>query len=391
MRINVMDKVYTVADNIITSLGFSTQQHFDNVKQSRSGISQTNDPSISQVPMQCSLVDSERLNTEFKKLGNPDKYTRLEKLMILSIHDSLNQTNIDPSNDDTLFVFSSVKGNINLIEDENHPFEKDRINLLAISDQVCDFFNSKVKPIFVSNACISGATAIITAAQYLTNNKFDHAIVCGGDIISEFTPSGFQSFKAVSDEPCKPFDANRTGITLGEGVGTIILTRNKNVVTEDNPVIFRGGSNSNDANHISGPSRTGDGLYFAIRNAFEQAGKKDTKIDYISAHGTATPYNDEMESKAINWAKLNHVPVNSLKGYWGHTLGAAGIIESIAGIHSIKENCLIQSIGYSEHGVSEPLNVIRNFEEKEINNFLKTASGFGGSNAAVYFSKLNAD
>ncbi|PLX10405.1 MAG: beta-ketoacyl synthase, partial [Marinilabiliales bacterium] len=156
-------------------------------------------------------------------------------------------------------------------------------------------------------------------------------------------------------------------------------------------VIFRGGSNSNDANHISGPSRNGDGLYFAIRNAFEQADKTDTKIDYISAHGTATPYNDEMESKAINLAKLNHVPVNSLKGYWGHTLGAAGIIESIAGIHSIKQNCLIQSIGYSEHGVSEPLNIIQNFEEKEINNFLKTASGFGGSNAAVYFSELNAD
>jgi len=132
-------------------------------------------------------------------------------------------------------------------------------------------------------------------------------------------------------------------------------------------------------------------LYFAIKKAFKQAGKSDTNIDYISAHGTATPYNDEMESKAISWAKLNHVPVNSLKGYWGHTLGAAGIIECIAGIHSIKENCLIKSLGYSEHGVSEPLNVIKNFEEKEIRNFLKTASGFGGSNAAVYFSTLNAD
>jgi 3-oxoacyl-[acyl-carrier-protein] synthase-1 len=98
-----------------------------------------------------------------------------------------------------------------------------------------------------------------------------------------------------------------------------------------------------------------------------------------------------MESKAIAWAKLNHVPVNSLKAYWGHTLGAAGIIESIAGIHSIKENCLIKSLGYSEHGVSEDINVIRDYKEQEIKNFLKTASGFGGSNAAVYFSELNAD
>ena len=98
-----------------------------------------------------------------------------------------------------------------------------------------------------------------------------------------------------------------------------------------------------------------------------------------------------MESKAIAWADLKHVPVNSLKGYWGHTLGAAGIIESIAGIQSIKNNCLIKTNGFSEHGVSESINVINEFKETEVKNFLKTASGFGGSNAAVYFSELNAD
>jgi len=90
-------------------------------------------------------------------------------------------------------------------------------------------------------------------------------------------------------------------------------------------------------------------------------------------------------------AGLENNPVNSLKGYWGHTLGAAGIIECIAGIHSIKENCLIKSLGYNELGVSIPLNIIKKFETKEIKNFLKTASGFGGSNAAIYFSEENAD
>ncbi len=216
-------------------------------------------------------------------------------------------------------------------------------------------------------------------------------IVCGGDIISEFTPSGFQSFKAVSEQACRPFDVHRAGITLGEGVGTIILSTNKELVKEDNPVIFRGGANTNDANHISGPSRTGDGLYYAISNTLKEAGKTNSNIDYISGHGTATPYNDEMESKAISWAKLNHVPVNSLKGYWGHTLGAAGIIECIAGIHSIKENCLIKTFGYYEHGVSEQINVIKEFKETKVKNFLKTASGFGGSNAAAYFSEFNSD
>jgi 3-oxoacyl-[acyl-carrier-protein] synthase-1 len=357
-----MNKIYTIADNIITSLGFTSNENFSALKNSKSGIAKTEDPKITQVPMYASIVDSEKLISKFSVIGNPNDYTRLEQMMILSITESLKQTNIDPSNEDTLFVFSSVKGNINLIEDENHPFEKERINLWAISDQVCDFFKSTVKPIFVSNACISGISAIITGAQSLKNQKYKNVIVCGGDIISEFTPSGFQSFKAVSEEPCKPYDANRTGITLGEGVGSIILTTNAELVKEQKPIIFRGGSNSNDANHISGPSRTGDGLYFAISNTLKEANKTNTDIDYISGHGTATPYNDEMEAKAISWAGLNSVPVNSLKSYWGHTLGAAGIIECIAGIHSIKENCLIKSLGYNKHGVSEPINIIKDFQ-----------------------------
>lgn len=386
-----MDKIYTIADNIISSLGFTSKENFDALKQGKSGIKQTTDPKITQVPLQVSQVNTKILDTKFSDLGKNNDYTRLEKMMILSISDALKQTTIDPSSEDTLFVFSSVKGNIDLIEQENHPFNEDRINLWAISDSVKKYFNSKVNPVFISNACISGVTAIITGAQYLKSQKYKNVIVCGGDVISEFTPSGFQSFKAVSENPCKPFDAKRDGITLGEGVGTIILTTNQELVKEENPVIFRGGANSNDANHISGPSRTGDGLYFSIRNALQEAGKSNTKIDYISGHGTATPYNDEMESKAIAWAKLNHVPVNSLKAYWGHTLGAAGIIECIAGVHSIKENCLVKTLGYTEHGVSEDINVIKEYTKAEVKNFLKTASGFGGSNAAAYFSELNAD
>ncbi|MFO7829840.1 MAG: beta-ketoacyl synthase N-terminal-like domain-containing protein [Bacteroidales bacterium] len=387
----MMNKVYTVSDNMINALGFSSKEIFDALKKGKSGIKEINDPEITQIPLNVSRVDSERLPSEFSKIGNPNNYTRLEQLMILSIHNALKQTELDPSLNDTLFIFSSTKGNIDLLEKNNLSFGKDRIHLWKLGEVISSFFNSPITPVIISNACVSGLTAIITAAQYLRKGKYKNAIVCGGDIISEFTPSGFQSFKAISPKPCKPFDANRDGITLGEGAGTIILSTDKNLVKEENPVIYRGGANTNDANHISGPSRTGDGLYYAIRNTLADANKTDKSIDYISGHGTATLYNDEMESKAIAWAELEHVPVNSLKAYWGHTLGAAGIIESIAGIYSIKENCLIKTLGYSEHGVSKPLNIIKEYKETTIRNFLKTASGFGGSNAAAYFSELNND
>jgi 3-oxoacyl-[acyl-carrier-protein] synthase-1 len=144
---------------------------------------------------------------------------------------------------------------------------------------------------------------------------------------------------------------------------------------------------SNDANHISGPSRTGEELYQAIDQAMRSAGVETGAIDLISAHGTATIYNDEMEAKAITLAGLQDVPVNSLKGYYGHTLGAAGLIESVISLHSMKAGLIIPTLGFSEMGVTKPLNVCRQLEEKPIQHCLKTASGFGGCNAAVIFSK----
>ncbi len=144
------------------------------------------------------------------------------------------------------------------------------------------------------------------------------------------------------------------------------------------------GFSTNDANHISGPSRTGEGLYLAISRVLKRS---QAAIDFISAHGTATPYNDEMESMAITRTGLQNVPVNSFKGYWGHTLGAAGVIESIMGIYSLRNGILFSTKGFSEPGVSNPLNIISKSESREINNCLKIASGFGGCNAAILFQK----
>ena len=122
----------------------------------------------------------------------------------------------------------------------------------------------------------------------------------------------------------------------------------------------------------------------------KEAAISANQVDYISAHGTATPYNDEMESIAFNRSGLREVPLNSLKGYFGHTLGASGLLETIVGMHSLKNNTLYASLGFQEMGVSRPLNIIKDTTEKPLNIFLKTASGFGGSNTAVLFKKLNS-
>jgi 3-oxoacyl-[acyl-carrier-protein] synthase-1 len=226
----------------------------------------------------------------------------------------------------------------------------------------------------------------MTAHRLLRSGLYNEAIVTGGDIISEFVVSGFMSFQALSPTACKPFDLNRSGLTLGEGAGTIHVS---NVAPADtrHSISITGCATTNDANHISGPSRTGEELGMAIARAMQESGLTAGEVDYIAAHGTATLFNDEMEAKALDLSGLSAVPVNSHKGYWGHTLGAAGIIESVAALASMRENFLFKSIGFEKSGVPNEINVITANRACEMNASLKAASGFGGCNAAIIFKK----
>ena len=142
------------------------------------------------------------------------------------------------------------------------------------------------------------------------------------------------------------------------------------------------GASANDANHISGPSRTGEGLYQAtLRTMKDQNGLPGM----ISAHGTATPYNDEMECQAFNRLGLEKTPLHSLKGVYGHTLGAAGVIETIIGLRALKNQAVLASPGFEEHGLTKPLNVTTTTTNTSYSTFLKTSSGFGGCNGAALF------
>jgi 3-oxoacyl-[acyl-carrier-protein] synthase-1 len=280
----------------------------------------------------------------------------------------------------TGFILSSTKGNISLIE--NLPdsfFPENRLSLNTSASIVARELGIDSEPLVVSHACISGLLAIITGMRLIQSGLYDHLIITGADLITSFIYSGFRSFQAISPNPCKPFDSARDGISLGEAAATVVLTATKTA----GATILSGGSVSNDANHISGPSRTGEELWLAIRRSLEQSGTNAKEIDFISAHGTATRYNDEMEAKAIHLASMETVPTNSLKGYYGHTLGAAGILESIVSIHSMKENIILPTLGFSTPGTEKPVNIVKELMNKKQHKCLKTASGFGGCNAAI--------
>lgn len=310
-----------------------------------------------------------------------DNYSRLEKLGIATIKKTLSESAVKIDSSETVLILSSTKGNVELLAERTTANTKHHLELWQSANKIANYFAMKTMPRVVSTACVSGASALVLGQRLIEMGMYSNAVVLGVDVLSRFIVSGFQSFKALSSQRCKPFDINRNGLNLGEGAGVVILTNNK---TEQG-IEIAGGATSNDANHISGPSRTGEGLLSAINKSLSG----DTKIDFISAHGTATQYNDDMESKAIFRADLDTVPVNSLKGYFGHTLGAAGVIESVVTLESMKRGVILSTIGLTDLGTAEKINVLNKKKHTKINSALKLTSGFGGTNAVVFFRRYD--
>ncbi|WPP48762.1 beta-ketoacyl-[acyl-carrier-protein] synthase family protein [Catalinimonas niigatensis] len=385
-------RVYSIADHIISPLGFGTDQNFLALKKAQSGLREVDADELFPEPFYGATIPKNQLLEQFD-FEDPDKFSFLEKLFILSIRSVL-QAVPGLHEKRLLLIISTTKGNIDLLKKDSRGLTGERIQLAEMAKVVNHYFSIPHAPIVVSNACISGVSAMLTASKLIRMGMYDHVLVSGGDILSEFTLSGFHCLKAMSEEACRPYDQARKGINLGESCGTVLLSNDTALCSDKQALsVISGGGQSNDANHISGPSRTGKGLKIAIKQALRTAGAGTAlppeEIGYINAHGTATPFNDEMEAIAFHDLGLKDVPLNSLKAYFGHTLGAAGVIESIMAIRQMNHNLLFKSLGYEQHGVSMDMNVLKeNKEVSELQYIMKTVSGFGGCNAAVIMEKV---
>ncbi len=364
-----MKKVWMAADCVLSPLGSTTEENFFSIQKGLSAIHQIHDNQFSATPFFASSIQNMIVESG---------QTRFETMCSHVIRHVLKGVAL-PS-ERTILILATTKGNISLLEENklDHP----RVYLHATAAWLADQFKME-HHLVVSNACISGVMAMLIAKRMLQGDQYDHAIVVGADVLSKFVISGFQSLQALSNEPCKPFDENRIGINLGECAAATVLTTKPEVFPTKPSILILGGGLSNDANHISGPSRTGEELSIAVRDAFMESSLSASEIDFISAHGTATIYNDEMEAKAFNLLGMEKTPLNSMKGYFGHTLGAAGVVESIMSAQSLMHDELIATKGFKALGVTMPLNIIQSPEKKSIKTCLKTSSGFGGCNAAL--------
>lgn len=360
-------------DDMVSALGFGTEENMADVRAMKSSLASWHDAT----PV-C-LIDRKRLGALAAEQGLAG-YTPLERLVLATLGGVVARSGVTPADKRTLIVLATTKGEIGSLGSA-----PERCDLNRTAEVVGRHFGAAHRPLLVSNACISGVSAIVIAARLIRSGRYDHVFVAGFDLLCDFIVSGFNAFKSVSPTLCRPYDASRDGLTLGEACGAVLLTRDQRLSGTGVSVV--GGGISNDANHISAPSRTGDGLWYAIRAALAEAGTGAGEVGLVNTHGTATVYNDEMESKALHLAGLCGVPCNSLKPYFGHTLGASGVIESIVTVRELCEGTCFGVKGYAECGVPYPPDVSAAHREIRTDTALKTASGFGGCNAAVVFRR----
>lgn len=358
---------YIIADNIISPLGETSEENYLSVKAGRSGIR-------AYEPGTCNIPEGFYASLLFEDF---------ETLTLRSAQKAIANAQLELKGKRTAFILSSTKGNI-----------EENISLADSAQRIATQLGIDAKPIVVCNACISGLSALILGNRLIDSDLYDAAIVCGCDTPRQFILSGFQSLKALSPEPCRPFDMERMGLNLGEAAATLILSKNP---IQGNSWRMGDGFIRNDAFHISTPSKTADGLYLSLQRTLESFTKEisstckqiDLKahLAFINAHGTATLFNDQMESVAIGRAGLSDLPANAYKSFWGHTMGAAGILETIISMKAIDDDTILGTRGFSELGVSGKMNICAENRPTDKKGFIKMLSGFGGCNATIWAAK----
>ena len=364
--------VYKIADNILSPLGATTAENYQAVKAGRSALARYDQRwSLPDKVLTASLFSKEQ-EQQFLVSG----LSRFESMVVTSVREALSQTTLDVSQPNVILIISTTKGDVELLEESP---EADHLSPADSAQRIARELGFTTNPIVVCNACISGLSALILASRLLEDGQYDYAVVCGADSQSRFIVSGFLSLKALSPEPCRPFDMERMGLNLGEAAATMILGKGVGDWT------LGPGAIRNDATHISNPAKNGEGSCLALKTIVDDNDKES--LAFINAHGTATIFNDQMESVAIERAGLADIPVNAYKGSYGHTMGAAGVLETILSMTALDDQTILATQGFEELGVSGRISLSASHQSTSKSAFVKMLSGFGGCNAALLLEK----
>ena len=382
---------------LVSALGVGTGQNLASIEKGVSSISLA--PEMLQTSHTLPVGELRVTNEELHYLADVPKAEHLSRtalLGILAAREAMEDAKIDYTKRVGLVSSTSVGGMDltehffkDFIEDKSHGRLRDvRMHDCAAStDAIARHCGINSYRTTISTACSSAANAIIMGAKLLRHHILDYVVVGGTDALSAFTLNGFKSLMILDDKPCRPFDATRAGLNLGEGAGYLVLQRKGDAETFY--CYLAGYANRNDAHHQTASSSAGDGAYMAMKEALQMAGVSPFEIDYINAHGTGTGNNDASESAALVRIFGNAVPpFSSTKGFTGHTLAAAGGVEAVLSVMAIKNKCLYPCLNFSTP--IEEFGLVPQLQYEEgitVDCVLTNSFGFGGNCSSLLFKR----
>jgi len=395
-------KVFVTGIGIITALGDSVSTNRKALIAGETGIGKaqflnsryTDVFPFGEVPFSTTELKS-RLDFQDK-----DELTRTDILAFLACRDAIQDSCLSKnqlSAYETAFISASTVGGMMMTDELYADVTLKGEPSTYLSSYLCGshtreimrHYNMKGYSTTFNTACSSSANAIMFGAKLIKSGKANRAIVGGTDALAKFTVNGFNALRILSEEPCKPFDENRTGLTLGEGAAYLILESEDVVGDKKIYAEVSGYGNANDAFHASSISDEAIGVIEAISEAIRIAQISPSEIGYINAHGTGTPNNDVTELTGLKKIFTEIPPFQSTKSYTGHTLGAAGAIEAVFSLMAMENNEIYQSLHYQtpiqEHGLNPILQYQQNVEIKHV---LSNSFGFGGNCSSLLFSKI---
>ena len=386
---------------IISSIGKTVEENFQSLVNKTPGISKIE--GISTIHKDQIKVGEIKMTNEdlcsFLKLPSSNNYSRTALLAEIAAKEAIKNANITDINSyKTGLISATSVGGMDLTEKYFYSQFEEAENRKYIESHSAGDSSTKIAKSLgitgfvstISTACSSAANSIMLGARMIKAGKLDRVIVGGSDCLSKFTINGFKTLMILSETNCKPFDANRTGLNLGEAAAFLVLESDECVKKENKKVLgyVSGFANANDAFHQTASSVDGEGATLAMKKALKVAELKPEEIDYINAHGTATENNDASESEAIRRVFGDHLPnISSTKAYTGHTLAAAAAIEAVYSVLALQNDLVFPNLNFKTP--IKETNIVPETEvlQKEINHVLSNSFGFGGNCSTLIFSK----
>jgi 3-oxoacyl-[acyl-carrier-protein] synthase II len=393
-------RVFITGTGIFSSIGIGVEQTLDSLINGRSGIGPLK--ILETVHHEFPVAEIQFDDTALAKIAGlpgPEGFTRTTLMAYIAVKEALKSAGInDIKQFRTGFISATTVGGMDKKEKFFHEAMTsmewlkyiDTQDVAEHTEHLADLFGFHDFITTASTACSSGANALMLGARMIKQGLLDRVVAGGNECLTRFHLNGFNSLMILDKEPCKPFDQNRAGITLGEGAGYLVLESEEIVKREGKKVIceLSGYGNSCEAFHPTASSPDGVGAYLAMIQALEIAGLKPADIDYINAHGTGTDSNDISEGNAIQRLFAPTIPpVSSTKPYTGHTTSAAGSIEAIICTLALQHGLLFPNLNFKTQMADLSFAPVKEITHKELKHVMSNSFGFGGNNTSLIFSK----